>query len=190
MEKSEENPISWWRANFGEIAPVGNVLIMHRQADWLRIHSLPESKRYPDTPEEMDEVVRRNKVLASRLFSVGEQIFIFRSISHNLEDSMQLMQPSPDGHNLFRASASPDSPEDDDFFITVAEIASWPCPGFSDTVRNIADEEERMISFVSAATGNILCPYDGGTDSFTSATVSKQLSNDYATWLSSHPSGC
>lgn len=189
MAKPVVNPIKWWRTNFGEIAPVGHVLRIHRQTDWLRIHSLPDSKRYPDTSEEMDEILRRNEVLASRLFIASEPIYIFRSIFHNPDDNMQPAQLGYDSKNLFRAGVSPESPQDDDYFIVAAETVSWPFPHFAEIVRNIANEDETMICFVSPASGNILCPYDGGLDSFTTETLSKQLSRDFAIWLSLHPLG-
>ena len=186
MGKIEVEPIEWWRASFGEIAPIGHVLRMHRSTDWLRLHSLPESKRYPETPDEMDEVLRRNESLAAKLFVTGEPIYIFRSEFHSPEESS--LSATSD-LNMFRAAASPAEPHDDDFFATTAETASWPALGFAEIIRAIANEEETMICFVSPASGNILCPYDGGVDSFTSEIKREQLSNEFSQWLSSHPLG-
>jgi hypothetical protein len=40
-------------------------------ARWVRFHSLPESKRYADTPEESDGIVRRHSTVLSELQSAS-----------------------------------------------------------------------------------------------------------------------
>lgn len=41
-----------WRNAFGETAPIGYQLKDIFPERWLRVHSLPESKRYADSKEE------------------------------------------------------------------------------------------------------------------------------------------
>lgn len=51
-------------AAFGELPPVGHVLRSAIAERWLRIHSLPHSKRYAETEPEYDELLRRHNELA------------------------------------------------------------------------------------------------------------------------------
>ncbi len=54
------DPLSWWKKEFGNVAPVGFVLRQHLQAHWVRFHSLPESKRYPESVSEYAELILRH----------------------------------------------------------------------------------------------------------------------------------
>lgn len=53
-----------WRARFGEVLPAGFLCREALSDRWLRIHSLPESKRYPADPSEMAELLSRHNRVA------------------------------------------------------------------------------------------------------------------------------
>ena len=66
--RSEVNPIAWWCEIHGEVAPIGFALRSIYKDRWIRFHSLPDSKRYPGSEEEMQEVVHRATTVANTLF--------------------------------------------------------------------------------------------------------------------------
>jgi hypothetical protein len=70
-----------------------------------------------------------------------------------------------------------------------ALVSTWKPDFFDTAVRLIADGEEVGISFVSPATGNMLCPYDGGMDVFAFSIAPDELRTRFPLWLSSLPSG-
>lgn len=53
-----------WSAAFGEALPAGYLCRAVLRDRWMRIHSLPESKRYPETKAERDEILRRHNAAA------------------------------------------------------------------------------------------------------------------------------
>jgi hypothetical protein len=54
-----------WADRWGVTPPVGHML--RGRDTWVRFHSLPESKRYADTTEESDEILRRHHTLLNEL---------------------------------------------------------------------------------------------------------------------------
>ncbi|MBK7581372.1 MAG: hypothetical protein IPI67_14305 [Myxococcales bacterium] len=54
----------YWQAHFPELAPAGLAFQESLRTRWLRIHSLPGSKRYADSPEERAELLQRHRQVA------------------------------------------------------------------------------------------------------------------------------
>jgi hypothetical protein len=188
------NALSWWKQTFGEIAPVGYVLRSHLHHRWVRFHSLPESKRYPESEEESDIVLSHNLDVANYLFSRGEEICIFKSIFHYSGDpepaapEIAGVQLSNDSRLVSRACFDNDDAEDD-LFHTWQLSATWGESLFSEIIRRVAIEQEHSISFVSPASGNIFCPYDGGMDTFSASAELGEIRQKFSVWLSKHPAG-
>src|SRR5262245_51346267 len=57
-----------WRAAFGPVAPLGHHLRAALHERWVRIHSLPASKRYAETPAEVETMLARQNAVAYALF--------------------------------------------------------------------------------------------------------------------------
>ncbi|MFC7384137.1 DUF3885 domain-containing protein [Sphaerisporangium rhizosphaerae] len=63
-----------WQANWLDCPPVGHELKRFHGSRWVRFHSLPESKRYADTPAEYEILPRRHNTVLSELFE-GQEVF-------------------------------------------------------------------------------------------------------------------
>lgn len=74
------DPLAWWHSEFGEIAPRGHLLRRALSAQWVRFHSLPESKRYAESLDEYAEIEHRHCLVASALFSANEPLYVFRAL--------------------------------------------------------------------------------------------------------------
>jgi len=48
----------WWRDRIGDVLPLGHILREYLHDRWFRIHSLPESKRWPTQETEYDALIR------------------------------------------------------------------------------------------------------------------------------------
>lgn len=57
-----------WQLNWPDCPPVGHELKRFYASRWVRFHSLPESKRYADTPAEYDSLLHRHNTVLSALF--------------------------------------------------------------------------------------------------------------------------
>ncbi|MCA9708875.1 MAG: hypothetical protein KDK70_23725, partial [Myxococcales bacterium] len=60
---------SWWSERFGQTSPLGYRLRAAFPERWLRIHSLPQSKRYPDSAAELDVLLHRHRTVAAAVLS-------------------------------------------------------------------------------------------------------------------------
>lgn len=70
-----------------------------------------------------------------------------------------------------------------------ALVTKWKPDFFEAAIRLLADWKEVGISFVSPATRNIFCPYDGGMDVFTFSIVPEELRTRFTSWRSARPDG-
>src|ERR671925_44815 len=61
----------YWRENYPKSLPIGYQLREAYRDQWFRIHSLPDSKRYPETDSEYQVVLRRHNTLLSDLLGDG-----------------------------------------------------------------------------------------------------------------------
>ena len=188
------NPLEWWQNIYGEIAPVGHVLREHFHDNWVRFHSLPKSKRYPDTPEENEEILHRHVEVANYLFQREEVIFIYKSRFH-VDGDGETQRSQLVGVDLstqavlLRAYPGEIALEDDDVFLVRGLKANWMPAYFSEIVRQVANEEEHLISFVSPDSRNIYCPYDGGMDTFSFSTSPAKIDKRFSQWKSARPDG-
>lgn len=66
-----------WKRTFGKFAPLGYVCREKLPSRWLRIHSLPKSKRYPQTEAEYRELLRRHNEVATDLLGEGDECALF-----------------------------------------------------------------------------------------------------------------
>ena len=182
------SPLSWWNGEFGPIAPLGHVLVRHLSRFHARFHSLPNSKRYADSSAEYSELVRRHIEIASRLFAPEELIFIYRTVTLDDEGNPLEAKSSVGGVELspeeavFWGNPNTVKPEDDDRFLARALVSHWKPHFFEELVRQVADELDYGIAFVSPETKGIYCPYDGGMDIFADPTLLLSLNNEFADW--------
>lgn len=173
----------------GEVAPVGHALRSFFCDNWSRFHSLPEAKRYAESEVEYQEVLARHSKVTDALFQVDEPIYVYRSrlqeqpqrgrLKHQLA-KRQLRE------SVINLPANPGSvaPDDDDHYYVRALVSRWRPDFFGVLVRQIADDKEFGVTFVSPATRNIYCPYDGGMDIFSFATPGPDLETTFSSWRS------
>src|SRR5882757_3514011 len=90
----------YWEKTFLDCPPIGYFLREAFPEIWFRIHTLPLSKRYADTPEETAEILRRHNTVLSDLFAEGQEyVLITRGGSETTEpvrDYPQLDKLLPD----------------------------------------------------------------------------------------------
>lgn len=56
-----------WERLWPGAEPLGHVLRVEYADRWVRVHSLPESKRYADSAAEYDEILRRHRTILREL---------------------------------------------------------------------------------------------------------------------------
>lgn len=172
---------------FDGALPAGFLLRQRYSDRWLRIHSLPESKRYPGRPAEYEELLNRHNTVASYVLGEGTQCSLF--IARFGEDrewsdeSLSSLIGSTPTHAI--ASEDPDEPMQ---FFSVQ--VSWRRSAFDKLIRAVADDQTGPILFANTAAGSIYAPYDGGADLFfpSSAAVAAARVR-FRSWLSARGDG-
>ena len=186
------DPLAWWHSEFGEVAPCGHLLRRHLTAQWVRFHSLPDSKRYAESLDEYAEIQHRHLLIASAIFSADETLYVFRAL--NEEPKLRGKSRHQLAGRQFReaVAAVPNESlglDDEDRMYVRALVSKWKPDFFEAAIRLLADWKVVGISFVSPSTKNVFCPYDGGMDIFTFSISPEELRARFAGWLPTTPDG-
>jgi hypothetical protein len=166
---------SIWETNFPNCPPI-NHLFKHRLADrWLRIHSLPEAKRYADTPKEWAELLHRQHVVLEDFFAQNEPVFIYAITgfySNEEQDLETQLQDQNDALKTFDFNPlepidlyihSSDWYDEGVIFTPYYAKEKFKSNKFDAILRAIADDEIRVF-FMDTNAQFIFAPYDGGVD--------------------------
>jgi len=179
----------WLAAYFGGTPPTGPCLRHDHAERWLRLHSLPGSKRYPEDAGERSEVRRRAWAAATELLPRDTPIWVVTGRYGEGEDEPTRHLPEAPtllferagryGHRLF------DRP-----FVAFAARATWPHADVDLLLDAIVRDTLRVVWF-SSRTGEVFAPYDGGIDLVleTPRRVQALRRTFPSDWLSSHPDG-
>lgn len=185
------DPLVWWQSEFGDIAPRGHLLRGAVGDRWVRFHSLPDGKRYAETEDEHLELQRRHLAVATALFTAGEPLYVFRA--HEAEARLRGKARHQLAGRQFREAVAvlPNGAQTDDaeHHYVRALVTRWKPDFFEAAIRLLADWREVGVSWVSPATRNILCPYDGGMDVFTFSVAPMELRSRFAAWGSTRSDG-
>jgi hypothetical protein len=196
IDALDSNFMEIWASWYPDVPPVSFLLREACSDRWLRIHSLPESKRYPSTGREYAEILRRHNAVAD--WVLGESspcaILLYAECS------------SPSTNYIGRlASLTDDSLP----FVGRLPVTFWnehdgvfDCPtcifggavtwlrGAFDAFIMAASDERASGLFVELREGRVYAPYDGGADLFFPTILERDLARErFRPWLSSHTLG-
>ncbi len=176
-------PSRWFQQPFCQTFPVAHLMRAAFPEHWLRIHSLPESKRYPEDDAEREIIFARYSNFGSALLGENAPCLLIQSCFNGFPRPG--LMPELDWKQIHRVGDD----EDDSWNSWVASTL-WQPANFKELLLDIAEEREAKISFLSTQTDCIFSPYDGGADGFSFDTsLLKRLFEEFAPWRSSLPSG-
>ena len=179
-----------WHDRFPWTPPVGYRLRENVPNRWVRFHSLPRSKRYPDTAEEFDTVLGRANALADQLFEEGDRFWLVASRPEQVPnaESFDVEPFTLTRFNLpkvFTWEDAQESVEDRLLWSSHAELLTWRTAAYDDIFRKIADDDECAVIFATADLSSILAPYDGGFDLIlANADDAFEIESKFNFWLS------
>ena len=182
---------TYWIDKLGRADPLAHEL-RERFADrWVRFHTLPASKRYPDTEAETAEILKRHNTLLSELFAPGAEIFLLTT--HYTADKTP--------GTSYAALAAMDMAaqpwttifgEDEDDVHAHIYVSPWTwVPGVFDPVlRLVINDQVSNIMIADPAAQCLLHPYDGGVDVIAKSPEDRShITKLHPDWLPQHPSG-
>lgn len=190
---------SWWPDRFGAIRPLGHELHGYIPDRWFRIHSLPESKRWPSEEAEHAEVLRRHNAVASEVLGEGATcwlVFVTYDIppvgveSETIPELPCLTPGNWSRPLLFRELDETQPGEEELISICHAMEIKWAPGRFDDLIRLVATDRAPQVLFAEQERGRVYAPYDGGADLFLESSEQRDdFRVRYRGWLSSHPLG-
>ncbi len=169
-----------WVSGFGDFAPIGFVCREKLPSRWVRIHSLPQSKRYPDSEVEYGELLRRHNEAATLVLGAEEACIAFFASFGEEEGT-----PFPDA---VRFTSVPEL-SSEEWPIAAAPIV-WQPGHFDRVIRAVADERFGRVLIANLRRRTAYGPYDGGADLiFESPDAARQGRERLSDWLSGRADG-
>ena len=184
----------YWDLNYPESNQIGHELKSVYPKRWLRIHSLPESKRYAESEDEYQIVLNRQNKLISELIGENTEIII---VSGQYETELtDKISTELSEYGEFKKSRTielhktyPEEYEDDFFYNVYFKPDTWRINSHNRLLKNIADDEFRAM-FVCPKKNCIVSPYDGGIDIIVDTQEKRdELKTKYKDWLSEREDG-
>jgi hypothetical protein len=187
-----------WDSRWQDLQPIGHQLRSSAPATWLRLHSLPDSKRYASNDSEYEELLSRHlTVLAELSAACGNPAGGIRLITASWSDS-----PEPEDRRPVLPATLPlrtdwrSVPHD----LTEPAFPVWAhlhvnAVSLDDQVlvellRLVADDAVADVIICPPDARWLYHPYDGGADVIApDAPTRDLLRSRHADWLSALPSG-
>jgi hypothetical protein len=188
-----------WSRHYPDIEPVGYELLSARARHWVRFHSLPHSKRYPDTDAEWSVLLARQNELASNVLGENQGCWLVQSHWEITAGEGEVV--FQDENDPFRATTDYDlkpaittlrnpGTEFQHRWVAFAGPMEWSAGRFDRVLRDIANERAAPTLWISNTSGSVFAPYDGGVDLFLpDKRRVRELREQHPDWLSAHPLG-
>jgi hypothetical protein len=185
-----------WDRCFPNCKPIGYHLRVAFPERWVRFHSLPGSKRYPEDETEYVEMLARHNAILGELARPGAQVVL---VTTGYSGS-PVPSPSSPVVPAFDPSAAPwrtiamhrveegfDEPR---YWHLFASVREWQLGEFDPLVRLVADDAVANVLVVAPDCRWVLHPYDGGMDVIAESHEARRLlRGKYAAWLSARADG-
>ena len=153
---------NFWSDQYGDVPPLGFLLRAAFSDRWLRLHALPQSKRYAEDDAERKIILDRANRIGEAMFGAAGPIWLMycrpnydaRDISfdsnHNLEDELDL-------EKLFDWVDMTEPPEDRVQWTVFTKETFWRTTVFDNILLKIAHDEIFGIMFCLAKNGRSVC---------------------------------
>jgi hypothetical protein len=182
-----------WSENFDGVEPLAYELKHKLNERWVRFHSLPESKRYPENASEYAEVLNRyNKILREH-FGVNVKLYV---VIPECSENKIPFKPEKKFRKLFcdteywRTVEIYEEFGGEFYWHFYAATLHYSGYELNALLRLVADNEVANCFVVSENSMSLFHPYDGGSDSILSSSEERdKLKEKFSGWLSNHPKG-
>ncbi len=182
---------SRWEANFQHVPPLAWKLREQFKDQWLRLYSLPNGKRYPDTPEEVYTILYRfNAIMNEIVCQTDIEVVLMIPIPSEMEGSRYKPAEVPDFgmYDSFKISIQDEGSYDEEWVI-LKKMFYWKPNTLDEIVRRVADDKI-LCPIIVIDNKSIISPYDGGTDLITpDEDRLRSIRSKFADWTSNLSSG-
>lgn len=174
----------WFQNPYCEAFPLAHLMRTAFPECWLRIHSLPGSKRYAESDTERDIVFERHARFGTSLLGERASCLIIQSRLNGFARAEELL-PELEWTAIHRIEE-----EEDEVWESWMARTTWDAEAFRPLLMGIADDRLAHVAFLSEGTDCVYVPYDGGADGFSFDEERVQrMSEEFAEWRSGHALG-
>ena len=187
--------IAAWTQAWPGALPIAHELKELFEERWVRFHSLPGSKRYPDNPEEDETVLLRHNTVLDELCAAtgtGELLVI----ACNVAATPAPASGAPDFAELLPAesfwASVPWHYADPDLLFAHLYTSrhAWRPGALDELLEAVADEEMFGVIVTPPDLRWLYHPYAGGADIVLATAAERdKLAAAHPDWRSTHPSG-
>ncbi|MBL7982710.1 MAG: hypothetical protein JNL52_12980 [Flavobacteriales bacterium] len=191
---TERGFIDYWNKNYPETFPVNHELKWVYPDRWFRIHSLPESKRYPDTADEYKIILdRQNELIDDLIGQEAEVVISFGLYTNDItNNNYHSLTDFGKFEKVLTIDLQKEKPEEyeNGIGLDIYVMTEYWKSGKRDVIlKAIADDQIRAM-FISPSRKCIIAPYDGGVDVIVDSTEQRdRLKQKYKDWLSDREDG-
>lgn len=185
-----------WDEYFPVCEPMGHLLRDRFRSRWVRFHSLPESKRYPENEEEMQTVLARHNTILGELLGRESEVVLLTACFSELRDSaprnseLLSLDPNAAPWRVVPEHHAEVKIDDQGVWHIAASEWKWQPGVFDPIVRLVAVWEVANVMMVHPDCKWVLHPYDGGMDVILESNAARQwLKSAHRDWLSARPDG-
>ncbi len=185
-----------WQHCFPDCEPISHLLRPTFRDRWVRFHSLPESKRYPEDEGEYATVLDRHNRTLGELVGAGRSVVLlttgYSETPEPVRTYRDLESSDPDAkpwrtvpmHELEGDFSDPS------YWHVFASVWEWRPGSFDPIIRLIADDAVANVMVVDADCRWLLHPYDGGMDVIAETSAARgRLLAGHGDWLSARADG-
>jgi hypothetical protein len=179
-----------WQERFPDCDPVAHWMRKAFRNRWVRFHSLPESKRYPEDESEYETVLQRHNCILGEL--VGTELSVVLLTTGYSESAqpvrtyteLDALDPNAQSWRSVPYSSEPT------WWHIFASTWEWQPNLFDPLIRLVADDRIANVMIVHPNCRWLLHPYDGGMDVIAeSSAVRGRLRASHRGWLSARADG-
>jgi hypothetical protein len=186
-----------WDSQFPNCPPVGYLLRDAFHDRWVRFHSLPESKRYPEDETEYQILLERyNSVLGDLVAAASRVVLLTTGTSETpqpVRSYAKLDSLDPNAkpwRTISMHTVSPDYFSDPAYWHIFASVWQWQPGQFDSLIRLVASDAVANVLIVEPDCRWVLHPYDGGMDVIAETPADRgRLRAAHKDWLSARADG-
>lgn len=187
---------NYWTTTYPECLPIPYLLRSVFHDRWVRFHSLPESKRYPEDEREFQTVLQRHDVVLGELAEPDEAlVFVSTGYSDTPQsirdnDALNERDPKAQCWRTIEKHIVDGDEEYPNYWHLFMSIHNWQTGCFRSILRLVADNTIANTMILSTRNQWLYHPYDGGADvTLKCSTTRDRLRSQFRSWLSRRTDG-
>lgn len=181
--------MNYWNKKHPESLPVCHELKSVYHDKWFRVHSLPKSKRYPETVLEWETLLNRQNQLIEDLIGTGTEVIILfpyfsEKVISNIPKTISNFGVLHKATAFHLHEVRSETYKTEMYLYIFTRVVKWQKDHQNNLLKAIAEDQIRAM-FICPSKESIIAPYDGGVDIITHSKEQKNICKlKYADWLS------